>query len=472
MRSLDRAAPQANPPSSLQEVSTSWPDQAAVARRISTGTRLKNKFMLTIRRLFFAITAVASLGVIVSTTLRWEFLTPFSPSDAQQNGHAGDNAAKYTDQPTGPARPRTGGSVEIPAAANATGGDNSATGDVDAKLAAIGSKLDELIRKKFDELERHQQQRWSQYEAANWSWQSRWGFWALVGLGIATLSTLLVLVMRGSSGARRSNRTGTRPNSSAYPQFAEGSNLIQSLLRKFEEQSERTKEVMQWLGQLHAVMTSLASEVRDLPTSIVKEMSRTRSREAPAEPVLAARKSSPAREIFSLPQKTPVSPPGRGDSDGPRARTNPASALMTNDQLDSNAPNVVRDFQQMVVDDSRTGAFLERWHPQSVIMVNFEQRVKESGLFPELIVKNSPSASNDEHFWFIPLASSQVGYILPARRLLLHRSALRGEGAAKLFRLVFEIIPSESFNVEQPAYAAVEEERVRITQEGAIRLPY
>jgi hypothetical protein len=120
--------------------------------------------------------------------------------------------------------------------------------------------------------------------------------------------------------------------------------------------------------------------------------------------------------------------------------------------------------------DGASPTFQERWRPQSVVMANFEQRVRESGFTPQLFVRSASIGSNDEHFWFIPFASSQ-GYILPAKRLLQHRAALRGDGAAKLFRMIFEVIPAESFSVERPAHGQLDGSNVRVLQQGAIRLP-
>jgi hypothetical protein len=82
--------------------------------------------------------------------------------------------------------------------------------------------------------------------------------------------------------------------------------------------------------------------------------------------------------------------------------------------------------------DGASPTFQERWRPPSVVMANFEQRVRESGFTLQLFVRSVSIGSNDEHFWFIPFASSQ-GYILPAKRLLQHRAALRGDGRQNCF---------------------------------------
>jgi hypothetical protein len=138
--------------------------------------------------------------------------------------------------------------------------------------------------------------------------------------------------------------------------------------------------------------------------------------------------------------------------------------------FDDQAAAILSDFNKIGTNDGGTRAFQEHWHPQSVVMANFDQRVRESGFSPELLVRSVPIGGNDEHFWFVPLAASQ-GYILPARRLLQHLYALRGEGAAKLFRMVFEIIPADSFRVERPAHAKIDGQRVQVLQQGTIRLP-
>jgi hypothetical protein len=418
------------------------------------------------RRLLSSMIVLAALGVIAWFIAGSEFPTPISLGGAQQSGRAVEGVSKGEERPASPTRSSIGGaSGDSVTALGAAGGDSATGDDINAKLGAITKKLDELslIEKKLNSLAaavaRIQEVPRGQRDTPIQSGQPRVEFWVLAVLGIATLSLLFVLALRDPLRQRGMNRAET-----------ERINPVEFLLPRFQDQSRRTEEVVQKLGQLHAAVQGLAAELRKFQASIANEIPHARLREVPAEPASVPRKPLSVLKDAPPPKDISVSPLNQADDGGSPSKVSPVSAPRV--QLDALAGNILRDFHQMATDDTKTREFLNRWHPQSVIMANFEQRVRESGFSPELVVRNSPIGSNDEHFWFVQLASSHVGYILPARRLLMHRSALRGEGAAKLFRLIFEIVPSESFSVERPAYAELEGERVRIIQAGAIALQY
>lgn len=435
------------------------------------------KLVLKYRRLLSRTIVLGALGVII-----W---TPFTTSVAQQSGRAFDNAAKGTEQTASQGHPDTGKAPILTRGGaivtefqttRVLAGEAATTEDINAELAAISRKLDELliIPQKLHDAEaaiEPMQQILPNPGPATPPTQSewpRWEFWMLAILNIAALSILVVLAMRAPPRERGSNRAQMRP----YPHAPERTNPVELLLPKLQEQSRRTEEVVQTLGQLRTTLLRLATDFENLPALIAKELPHSRLREAPAEPVSVLRKPISTAEHVPSPRDVPVSSQLRAVGNGSPPSSKIPRGPVPGPQLDAHAASILSDFRQIVSDDSNTRSFLDRWHPQSVVMANFEQRVRESGISPELVVRNSPIGSADEHFWFVSPTSSQFGYILPARRLLLHRSALRGEGASKLFRQIFEMNSSDTFNVEQPAFAALEGERVRIIQQGAIALPY
>jgi hypothetical protein len=140
-------------------------------------------------------------------------------------------------------------------------------------------------------------------------------------------------------------------------------------------------------------------------------------------------------------------------------------------ELSNRSAEILADFAGVASSDQRTSTFVKKWAPKSVVMLNFDQRVRESGFSPVLKIHSDPVGVGSDHFWFVQLRSSKHGYILPSKRSLQHRAAWQGEGGPKFFRMIFEITHADKFDVRRPAHAVLEEQQVRITQQGLIELP-
>jgi hypothetical protein len=390
------------------------------------------------------------LIAIVWTIGRSSVVTQWFPTAAPQASRAPDGAGKdgrQTGAPGEAARPRAV-ATESALAPPVTGSEPGADDDINSKLAAIEKKLSAVaaIEKKLNDLaegiDAIRQTRAAQRgaPAPTPSAWPRLELWVLSALGLATFSAVVAVLISIRSRQREGDETGTRAGSQL--RATAPTNAAELLLSKFKDQSDRADQVERTLARLQATVQGLVAEIKKLPAGISSGSA------APVERAPAA---------FEPPSRT-------GDVSPPPGRSPPPPTF------DDRAAAVLVDFNEMAANDSGTRAFQDRWHPQSVVMANFDQRVRESGFTPELFVRNLPVGGNDEHFWFIPLAPSQ-GYILPARRLLQHRSALRGEGAAKLFRMIFEIVPAEGFSVERPAHGRLDGSQLRVLQQGTIRLP-
>ena len=402
--------------------------------------------MLRLHRFLPGAIVVAVLIAIAWTIGRSGVVTQqWSSTGAPQASRAPDTPNKDGKPAAGPdesVRPNAA-TAESTQAPPVPGSDNEVYYEINSKLAAVERRLNELttIEKKLNDLANSIsiiRQTLGGQRAAPSAW-SRLEFWVPTLLGLLMLSAAVALSISIRSRKPRPNEVETRPP----PHFEEAAlnNATELLLSKFRDQSDRADQIEQTIARLQATVQGLVAEIRKLPAGVSNQAAVVEPVPAPFKPSATARDGPPLRSRSPAPPK-----------------------------FEDQAAAVLADFNEMAANDGTSPAFQQRWRPQSVVMANFEQRVRESGFTPQLFVRSASIGNNDEHFWFIPFASSQ-GYILPAKRLLQHRSALRGDGAAKLFRMIFEIIPAESFSVERPAHGQLDGSNVRVLQQGAIRLP-
>jgi hypothetical protein len=135
---------------------------------------------------------------------------------------------------------------------------------------------------------------------------------------------------------------------------------------------------------------------------------------------------------------------------------------------------VLRDFNLMATDPSNSAieAFVKRWAPKEVTMINFDQRLAESAHRPDL--RLSDGKSSDVHFWFFAPGSSWAtadGYLLPAKSLFRYQSALGEDATVKVMRTIFDIVRADSFKVERPAQAKTSGSVVTVHTSGSLALP-
>jgi hypothetical protein len=122
----------------------------------------------------------------------------------------------------------------------------------------------------------------------------------------------------------------------------------------------------------------------------------------------------------------------------------------------------------MVGNGSDLAGFTKKWRPRPVVLANYDQRVRQSGYTPDLVLDDNNHA---EHFWYIGHPSTPIGYILPSDHLVGQIAALHRESRASLFRSIFEIVPSDEIYVQHAAHTRLDGMRVLVTQVGSIALP-
>jgi hypothetical protein len=283
---------------------------------------------------------------------------------------------------------------------------------------------------------------------ATWSWE----LFTLLLLSLTTLVLMIFLIIRraltaGGAAAVSEDAVRAAVSETMRPLFAElygRMERIERLSRTLEEVHFRTADIRAEVTSISSVLANRASE----------KPAHAEGRPAPASPTSPVAKPQPAA-------RPDVAQNSLGVPPAPAVRVAAPPGRVA----------VLDDFDRMVVRGAEQDSFLQKWQPQSVAMVNFDQRVRESGFEPELKVSSQVVGKGEEHFWFVRSGSSQQGIVLPAGRLLLHRAALRGDSAVKLFRMIFEIVPSEHLMLKRAAHAELIGDRVLIREEGLIGLP-
>jgi hypothetical protein len=273
----------------------------------------------------------------------------------------------------------------------------------------------------------------------------QWPYWVLAFAAMAALS--LVSLRAGTWYGRRAMAGGPSERDA-------GGNYSEALMRTFRDQSLAFNNATRRLGEISAGLQDLRSEIWRAAAS--------RSEPPRPDPATAQRTAAPQSAPAREPARPPQAAEERPDRDRGRGQPQPDARV----EID----RLLREFNAMADDDSKARTFVEHWRPQSVVMTNFDQRVRESAYAPDLRVRDGQIGAADDHFWFIPLQTQWSGYLLPARSWLLHRSALRGEGA-KLFRSIFDVEPRDSFTLQRPAHADLEGDRVQVRTAGLVGLP-
>ena len=132
---------------------------------------------------------------------------------------------------------------------------------------------------------------------------------------------------------------------------------------------------------------------------------------------------------------------------------------------------LIDDFNRLVVEGSGIDRFVNEWRPHPVDMVNFEERLKESGYVPQLKLNHQPLGRR-ELFWFVPLQSSYQGVVVPSAYLVKQDNLWPGDGASKVLSKIFQFHRSNNFHLERTAHAEVGVgERLSIREEGVLYLP-
>jgi hypothetical protein len=246
-----------------------------------------------------------------------------------------------------------------------------------------------------------------------------WQYWSLLLVGSSILG-LLLLQLASARKARRETAAAGAPQRGNTPSSV-ATRPIEPAYKNFETDLKRQS----------ADVAELRREIGDL-----KRASNRRAEAPLAQPV-------PSRRDEPLPA--------------------------SNDWGD-----VLRDFNLMAGDptNSTIEAFVKKWAPKEVTMINFDQRVAESAHRPEL--RMSDGKGGDVHFWFFGPNSSWTsaeGYLLPAKSLFRYQSALGEDATVKVMRTIFDVVRADSFKIERAAQARTSGSTVTVHIPGTLALP-
>lgn len=248
-------------------------------------------------------------------------------------------------------------------------------------------------------------------------------------------------------------------NPGRHPQLEEVRDEIVTIQRSLSEVPDRIRT-------LEVRLESLGRSVKELSYQVARQATTS-----PSVPVGSANraegKASGARGEAVSAARSFDQTRGPGGRPGPGFKRD---ATNWQEEIDRRLRRLSDDYNDLLEERADLKRFLAEWQPRPVALTNFEQRVKEPGIGPELSIQDEPIGQAGELFWWVSAGTDNRGYVLPAHQLFKRRTALRVDTAAPIFQSIFEVVSAGRYAVERPATAEINEPKVIVKGPGILHV--